>query len=120
MGNWRVSEFGYYCDANTYCIQFTHVVDPISLVFLDLVLLWDQESKVISKTHFKETAGNSYLHKESCRHPRWKNNYTYSQFCRLRRNCANSADYLTQAEVLTKTFIKKGYHKDHRQRVVER
>lgn len=87
-----VIEFVTYCNSNSFGIKFTHVVDAKSLVFLDLELAWHMDGNITSKTHFKETAGNSYCHWDSCHHPKWKENTPYSQFFRLLRNCSSTAD----------------------------
>lgn len=89
-----VSEFVTYCNSNPFGIKFTFVVDAKSLVCLDLELAWNMDGNIMSKTHFKETAGNSYV-------------YWDSQFCRLRRNCSSTAGYDQQAATLIKKFQEK-------------
>lgn len=112
-------KFVSYCNNNMFGIQFTHVLDAHSLVFLDLELGSDGDGNITSKTHFKETAGNSYLHQRSCHHPKWKDNIPYSQFCRLRRNCSSTKDYDDQATILSKKFLEKGYADHHIQKATD-
>lgn len=83
-----IHKFVNYYNQNPYNVWFTFVTDPNDLVFLDLSLSWDVDGNTISKTHFKETAGNSYLHMSGHLSNR-KDNIPYSQFHRLSRNCAN-------------------------------
>ena len=116
----RAVDFVNYCNTNPYGIRFTHVLDAKSLVFLDLELTWNEEGAITSKTHFKETAGNSYLHWKSCHLPKWKENIPYSQFCRLRRNCTDTEQYLLQAKILEKKFMEKGYAVQHIQKARDR
>lgn len=67
-----VMNFLDYCNNNTFNIKFTSVVDEHKLVFLDLELTHDNEGNIITRTHFKSTAGNSYIHQKSCHHTKWK------------------------------------------------
>lgn len=101
-------------------LHIAHVVDANSLFFLDLELGSDEDGHITSKTHFKDTAGNSYLHHGSCHHPKWKENIPYSQFCQLRRNCSNVKDYDNQAIILTTKFLEKVYEPQHIQRAFDR
>lgn len=114
-----VYSFVAYYDSILYVNIFPHVVDAHSLMFLDLKLAWVMDNRIVSKTHLKETAGNSYLHRNSCHHPRCKDTIPYSQFCRLRRNCSTTLDYLSQAEILTRKHIEKGYTIDQIQRAAD-
>lgn len=66
----RIKDFLQYCN-NSFGIHFKSVANPNDLLFLDLELFHDQDSTICSQTHFKPTAGNSYLHRKSCHHKKW-------------------------------------------------
>lgn len=102
--------FLQYCNSNTFNIKFTLVVDEHKLVFLDLELTHDNEGNIITCTHFKSTAGNSYLHQKSC-HTKWKKDIPFSQFCRLQRNNTNEKNYEAQATILFSNFEEKVYNR---------
>lgn len=69
----------------------------------------NSDGDIFSKTHFKPSGGNSYLHAWCYHHPRWIKNVPYGHFCRLRRTCTRKEDYLDQSELLRKKFQEKGY-----------
>lgn len=106
-------KFPQYCNNNTFGIHFKSVTDPNELIFLNLELYHDQDFKLCSLTHFKPTAGNSYLHRKSvnCLHKKWISNIPYSQFCLLERNCISIKDYKAQSQVLGKNFWRKAIMK---------
>lgn len=84
--------FVAHCNGNDPGLCFTHVIDPDSLVFLDLELLHDADS-FFTRSHIKPVGGNFHLHFDSCHHPACKNNIPKGQFLRLKRNCSNPQDY---------------------------
>lgn len=79
----QLEAFLAHCQKNPFGIEFTHILDNQKLVFLDLELMVDDEHRIISRTHFKPSAGNSYLRARSHHHPRWIKNVPLGQFCRL-------------------------------------
>lgn len=108
-----LQSFLEHCKNNPFGIEFTHVLDEKCLVFLDLELQSDQDGNIFSKTHFKPSGGNSYLHAKSNHHPRWIQNVPFGQFCRLRRTCTKKEDYLEQSKLLMQKFSEKGYEANH-------
>lgn len=103
-----IMTFVQYCNHNSLGLSFTHVADPDTLAFLDLELCHDNKT-IYARNFTKPTAGNSFIHYDSCHHPRWVNNIPRSQFCRLRRNCTRDSDYDTHGQLLSKKFLDKGY-----------
>lgn len=65
-----IRQFVQYCNNNTYGLSFTFVTDPTSLVFLDLELGHNGDT-ICARNDVKPTAGNSYLHYNSCHYPKW-------------------------------------------------
>lgn len=104
-----LNKFLKYCNSKPFGITFTHVVDDTSLIFLDLDLRIDEEGMILSKTHFKPSAGNCYLHAKSHHHPKWIRNIPYGQFCRQKRTCTKKGDYEKQKSILKNKFLEKGY-----------
>lgn len=78
------------------------------LAFLDLEL-FHYENTICAQNYTKSTSGNSYLHFNSCHHPRWVKNIPKSQFCRLKHNCTRLQDYETHGLLLKAKFKDKGY-----------
>lgn len=103
-----IESFVSHCNDNNMGLSFTSVHDKTHLAFLDLDLFHDT-GRIHAKNYCKPTAGNSYLHYNSCHHPRWLKNIPKSQFCRLRHNCTMQSDYQTQSINLKQKFIEKGY-----------
>lgn len=101
-----------HCKKNSFAIEFTHVIDEKCLVFLDLELQGDLDGNIFSKTHFKPSGGNSYLHAKSNHHPRWIHHVPYGQFFRLRCTCTKK-DYLEQSRLLTQKCKEKCYDASH-------
>lgn len=102
--------FVEYCNKNQYGLSFTFVANPNTLMFLDLELGHNEvTSTIVSKNYIKPTAGNSYLHYNSCNFPKWINNIPKGQFCRLQQNCTRESDYVDQSLLLKKKFKDKGY-----------
>lgn len=81
------------------------------MAFLDLELS-HYNSDIIAKGYTKPSAGNSFLHYQSCHFPKWIDNIPKSQFCRLRRNCSRVEDYMELSGDLKKKFQDKGFPDD--------
>lgn len=103
-----IESFVKHCNCNSLGLSFTHVIDPEKLIFLDLEL-FHSESEIHATNFVKPTAGNSYIHYQSCHHPTWINNIPKSQFHRIRRNCTKDEDYHIQGKLLSNKFQDKGY-----------
>lgn len=58
-----------HCTSNNYGLSFTAVSNPSTMGFLDLELGHD-EHIICAKNYTKPTAGNSYLHFNSCHLPK--------------------------------------------------
>lgn len=97
-------EFLSHCNDNEHGLTFTSEHHPLQLAFLDL-LLFHEDGKILAKNYAKPTAGNSFLHHQSCHHPRWISNIPKSQFCRLRRNCTRQLDYITEGSLLKQKLL---------------
>lgn len=67
------------------------------------------ETLSVQKMTSKLTAGNSYLHHNSCHYPKWTQNIPKGQFCQLRQNCTRDTDYIKQSTILKRTFLDKQY-----------
>lgn len=104
----QIDDFVAHCNTNDLGLSFTAVWNRDSLAFLDLELNHEGDH-IFSRNYTKATAGNSYLHYDSCHHPLWKNNIPKGQFCRLRQNCTRTCDYVTQSTHLKNKFLEKGY-----------
>lgn len=115
-----LANFIQYCNNNPYEILFIHVVDRSTLVFLDLELGHNTSGQITYKTHFKPTAGNSYVHAKSGHHKRWIRNIPEGQFGRLRRTCSELTDYITLGGVLKKKFVEKGYDEKNIEEIFQR
>lgn len=102
-----VPDFVAYCNKNNMGLNFTSVMDN-RLAFLDLEL-FSVGNEIHAKNYTKPTAGNSFLHYNSCHHPQWLNNVPKSQFCRLKKNCTMSDDYDIQSKTLKEKFLDKGF-----------
>lgn len=76
--------------------------------FLDLDISIEN-NQLITKTHFKEVTRNSYLPITSCHHKPWLFNIPKGQLIRIRRNCMKGSDFKTQADLIGKRFMEKGY-----------
>lgn len=100
--------FVQYCNRNTLDLSFTYVADPNTQAFLDLELCYDN-GIIYAKKFMKPTAGNSFIHYDSCHHPRSVSIIPCSQFCHLRRNCTRDLDYDIHGQLLSKKFLDKGY-----------
>lgn len=88
----QLEGFLHHCQNNQYGICFTHVLASHSLIVLDLELRSTHDGSILSKMHFKPSAGNSYLHANTNHHPCWIKNVAFGQFCRLKRICTLKQD----------------------------
>lgn len=80
-------------------------------VFLDLELS-KRGDRINMVTHFKATDRNAFIPVESCHHSKWLCNIPRGQFIRLRRNCTEVGDFLSQSQTLISRFTEKGYDKN--------
>lgn len=103
-----IDKFVQHCNNNSFGLSFTSVWHKEHLAFLDLELGHEGRS-IFSRNYTKPTAGNSYLHFNSCHHPLWVKNIPKGQFCRLRQNCTRDCDYIAQSNHLKTKFLEKGY-----------
>ena len=93
---------------NDQNINLVFNISDKSVNFLDLDITIST-NKLITKTHFKSVDSNSYLSLNSCHHKSWLLNIPKGQLVRIKRNCTNNTDFLTQAEFIGARFKNKGY-----------
>ncbi|XP_075422987.1 uncharacterized protein LOC142463956 [Ascaphus truei] len=98
-------------DENPLGLKFTFNIDATSIVFLDLLLTFDDNLDIITATHFKEVSVNNYVHASSNHHKQWLQNIPLGQFHRIRRNCSRDTDFVQQSGELSLKFKHKGYDK---------
>lgn len=79
-----------------------------SVNFLDLTIT-KAGGQLHTKTFFKITDRNGYIHIGSCHHPNCLKAIPKRQFQWVRRNCSRIEDFYIQANVLKKRFEDKGY-----------
>lgn len=87
-----LKNFILHCNNNSFRLQFSFESHSKTMVFLDVELTYGQNAGIVTRTHFKPAAGNSY------------------QFCHLTRNCTLLDDYIQRSRILNK-FQEKGYNK---------
>ncbi|XP_073429765.1 uncharacterized protein [Dendrobates tinctorius] len=76
--------------------------------FLDLKLTIEGQS-IQTTLYRKSTSTNSVLHYSSFHPEHLRNRIPKGQFYRLKRNCSDDQDFLTQAKDLTRRFKNRGY-----------
>lgn len=103
-----LEEFLTRLNQNDRNITLTWQIDAKQIQFLDLEISIDN-NQLITKTHFKEVARNSYLPITSCHYKPWLFNIPKGQLVRIRRNCTKESDFKIQADLIGKRFIEKGY-----------
>lgn len=95
-------------NVNSRNIILTWNISMEHIVFLDLDISKDGDRyKMIN--HFKPTDRNAFILLESCHHNRWLRNIPRGQCIRLRRNCTQEEDFISQSQVLSTRFQQKGY-----------
>lgn len=104
----EVKDFLKYRNNNEFWIKFTHVCDPDVLVFLDLELR-HENTRIVTKNHFKPTSGNSYLHQNSCHVPNGREISRSVSSADWNANCTNVSDYSEQGAILSRKLKDKGY-----------
>lgn len=94
-----VVEFIDYHNSNELNISFSYALDPEKWIYLSLELFFNENDKIVSNTHFKETSRNLHLHNKISHNPEWKSNITCSQFLKLVINYTNKKAYLQQCKI---------------------
>lgn len=105
MSPW--SEFIAGLNANDRGIALTFEASTTEMHFLDLRITVNED--VITSTYFKATDRNGYIDTKSCHHKAWLGSVPKRQFLRLRRNCTNSEDFVSESSILRQRFLEKGY-----------
>lgn len=95
---------------NSFNIFLTATISDSSVDFLDLSLCL-QHNKIITRLHRKKTATNSLLHYSSHHPMHLKRGIPVGQFLRVRRNCSDTGDFISNAQDLTRRFINRSYPK---------
>ena len=95
-------------NSNPNNIKLEYTISGNMVNFLD-VTIQREANKLKTKVFFKPTDRNSYLSINSGHHPAWIKNIPKGQFLRVRRNCSDANDYLSQAQTLKNKFVQKGY-----------
>lgn len=96
---------------NKFNLKFTIQFDTTTISFLDLRLVLREDGSIFSTLYRKETAGNTILHSASS-HPRTLiHSIPYSQYLRIRRNCARDEDFEREARALYDRLLNRGYSK---------
>ena len=96
---------------NNNNIKLTSEYSSMNIHFLD-VEIFRVGNGLGTKVHFKPTDSNSYLPTCSGHHPMWLKNIPKGQLTRVKRNCSELEDFLTQSQVIKNKFIEKGYRAD--------
>ncbi|XP_075429848.1 uncharacterized protein LOC142467837 [Ascaphus truei] len=99
-------EFVHSLNQNDYNLKFSGDNSTTSIHFLDLEI-FIEDCTIHTKTYFKETNVNSYLHPSSCHDYCWIRNIPFNQFLRFMRN--NTKE---QSDFLKERFLGKDYDKD--------
>lgn len=102
--------FIHMMNNNTKNIQLTWNISTESMVFLDLEI-WKDNDHFRLCNYLKPTDQNAFIPLGSCHHKSWLCNIPRSYFVRLRRNCTEEEDFITQSQVLSSRFQQKGYDK---------
>ncbi|XP_040196440.1 uncharacterized protein LOC120929221 [Rana temporaria] len=106
-----LAKFMEYLSINNYNLKFTIQSDTKSIPFLDLKISVNDDGTLSTNLYRKETAGNTILHYSSS-HPRsLVRSIPYSQYLRLRRNCAKEEDFEKEASALYSRLLLRGYSK---------
>lgn len=85
-----------------------HEANRVEINFLDLKISV-KRGRFVTSTYFKPTDRNSYIPVDSCHHGSWLRSVPKGQYMRLKHNCTEPNEFLTQADVLTNRFVEKGY-----------
>lgn len=101
--------FTEYLYTSDWSLTFSGEINT-TVNYLEIILT-NEGDKVITKNYFKSVDCNSLLEFQSCHHKKWLTNIPHGQFQRLRRNCTNDKDYVTQSSILKKRFKDKKYPK---------
>uniref|UniRef100_A0A8C5PLW3 Helix-turn-helix domain-containing protein n=1 Tax=Leptobrachium leishanense TaxID=445787 RepID=A0A8C5PLW3_9ANUR len=102
--------FFEFVNTNSFDLKFTMEVGNETLNFLDLNI-FIKDRKFCTRTFFKPTDKNSYINFNSCHHKKWLQNIPKNQFGRIRRNCTEMQDFITQSRELSEKFLLKQYPK---------
>ncbi|CAH2285173.1 Hypothetical predicted protein, partial [Pelobates cultripes] len=105
-------------NVNSWGIFLTSTYSTNHINFLDLEV-FISNSTINTRNHFKDVDANSYIEMSSCHYPPWLKNVPKSQFLRVRRNCTQEIDYISQAERIKEQFLDKGYEIDTLQNCIE-
>lgn len=118
---WSGSTLSLQCflkelNANTNNIRLTSEYSKYDIHFLDVYM---QGEKLETKVYFKPTDRNNYLPFHSGHHPMWLRSIPEGQIMRVKRNCWNDTDYISQVQIIKKKFADKGYNERHLDSIVE-
>lgn len=64
---------------------------------------------MLTRTYFKNVDRNGYVSTRSCYHSRWIGAIPKGQVIRVKRNCHDKKDYLSQSDKLIERFNEKGF-----------
>ncbi|XP_053577129.1 ectonucleotide pyrophosphatase/phosphodiesterase family member 7 [Bombina bombina] len=93
---------------NDVGLSFTSTASKTNIEYLDLTLS-SEGSKVVTKLHRKQIAGNSILHAKSM-HPKHTSfGILKGEFIRLRRNCSSISEYHNMARDFKERFLQRGF-----------
>lgn len=96
--------FMRYINYKLWGIRFTYKFSTSSVCFLDLVIFKEQD-KLLTKTHFKSTDRNGFILLESCHNPYRFKAIPEGQCQWIRRNCSKIEDFSSQTDVFLKKTI---------------
>lgn len=101
-------EFLVFLNDNNRDIQLQYEFSKTGINFLDLSIRIS-EGTIIASTYFMETDRKGFISANSSHHPAWLKSIHISQFLRLKHNCTNHEDFLSEADILGARFLEKGY-----------
>ena len=93
-------------------IKFDYEISDSEVNFLDTTVFINKSRNLKTKLYRKPTDRQNYLHLMSEHPPSLKRSIPFSQALRIRKICSEDSDLKTNIEILSKTFIKRGYKSD--------
>lgn len=103
--------FHNYVNTTNPAIKFSIDYSSSSIHFLDLNIYRDEDGSIHTTVFRKDTDVNSLLHSQSFHPTSLKKNIPKGQFLRARRICDTDTDFKTQADIMERRFLDRGYQK---------
>ena len=112
-GEEKLNEFMAHINSSHNTIKFTHEFSELSISFLDVTVLLDNNNQISTDLYVKSTDTHQYLLHTSCHPYHVKKSIPFSLALRIRRICSTAEKFKQRTSELLEFLCKRGHKRQY-------